>query len=57
MPDPASAASIFALGTHACTTAEIAKPKTSAHQTSHAIRKASLKPIEMVFHALAIVRT
>src|SRR5438067_5877250 len=35
-------------GTHAWTTAEIAKPNTSAHQTSHAIRKASLSPIQIV---------
>ena len=30
----ASARSIRSRGTHACTTAEIAKPSTSAHQTS-----------------------
>ena len=28
-------------GTHACTIAEIAKPRTSAHHTAHAMRKAS----------------
>ncbi|HZS25354.1 MAG TPA: hypothetical protein VFA30_10255 [Gaiellaceae bacterium] len=33
-PEPASARSMRARGTQACTTAEIAKPRTSAHQTS-----------------------
>ena len=38
-------------GTHACTIAEIAKPSTSAHQTSQAIRKAFEKPFpELVKH-------
>src|SRR5215207_10271625 len=44
MPLPDSAASTRFRGTQACTTAEIAKPSTSAHQTSHAIRKAFERP-------------
>ena len=41
-PSPDNADSMRCRGTHACTIAEIAKPSTSAHHTSHAIRKASL---------------
>ena len=41
-PSPASLASIRSRGTHAWTTAEMKKPSTSAHHTSHAIRNASL---------------
>src|SRR3954467_6514401 len=43
-PDPDSADWIRARGTQAWTTAEMAKPSTSAHHTSHAIRKAVAKP-------------
>ena len=43
-PEPASADWIRSRGTHACTTAEMAKPSTSAHQTSHAIWKAIHRP-------------
>src|SRR5271168_5264585 len=39
-------------GTHACTTAEIAKPNTSAHHTSQAIRKASSSPSPIVVRTL-----
>src|SRR3954470_21278216 len=41
---PASADSIRSRGTHACTTAEMKKPSTSAHHTSHAMRKAFHSP-------------
>jgi hypothetical protein len=34
-------------GTQACTIAEIAKPRTRAHQTSHAIRNESSMPCQM----------
>ena len=43
-PEPDSADSIRSRGTHACTTAEMAKPSTSAHHTSHAMRKLSFSP-------------
>ena len=35
-------------GTQACTIAEIAKPSTSAHQTSHAISSAFQRPSPIV---------
>ena len=44
-PEPPSAFWIRSRGTHAWTTPEIAKPSTSAHQTSQAIRNASLNPL------------
>ena len=42
-----SEASMRSRGTHACTIAEIAKPRTSAHQTSQAIRSASTTPCQI----------
>ena len=47
-PDPPSAFWMRSRGTHACTIAEMAKPSTSAHHTSQAIRKASLNPSPIV---------
>src|ERR1700722_5674230 len=47
-PDPPSACSIRSRGTQAWTMAEIAKPRTKAHHTAQAMRKASLKPLAMV---------
>src|SRR3954471_19182513 len=44
MPLPARADSTRSRGTQACTIAEIAKPSTSAHHTSQAIRKAFESP-------------
>src|SRR6188474_1022178 len=43
-PPPESADSMRCRGTHACTIPEIANPSTSAHHTSHAIRKALPSP-------------
>src|SRR5436309_3262488 len=45
-PDPDSARSIRARGTHAWSIAEIAKPNTSAHQTSQAIKNESWRPCQ-----------
>ena len=36
-------------GTHAWTIAEIAKPSTSAHQTSHAMSTAFQRPSPILF--------
>src|ERR1700735_4879015 len=47
-PDPPSACSIRSRGTQAWTMAEMAKPRTKAHHTAQAMRKASLKPLAMV---------
>jgi hypothetical protein len=47
-PLPASADWTRSRGTQACTTAEIAKPRTSAHQTSYAIRKECCMPSQIV---------
>ena len=47
-PLPESAASIRSRGTQAWTTPEIAKPSTSAHQTSYAIRKDCSRPSPIV---------
>jgi hypothetical protein len=43
-PSPASAAWTRSRGTHACTIAEMRKPRTSAHQTSQAISSAFHRP-------------
>jgi hypothetical protein len=43
-PSPDNARSIRARGTHACTIAEMAKPKTRAHHTSYAISAAMRSP-------------
>ncbi len=43
-PSPASAAWTRSRGIHACTIAEIRKPRTSAHQTSQAISSAFQSP-------------
>ncbi len=45
-PSPASARSIRSRGTHACTTAEMKNPNTSAHHTSQAISSASRTPCQ-----------
>ena len=50
-PDRESAASIRARGTHAWTIAEIAKPRTSAHQTSYAISSDCRIPSQIVSRA------
>src|SRR6185437_3794682 len=47
-PEPPSARWIRSRGTQAWTIAEMAKPRTKAHQTVQAMRKASLKPLAMV---------
>ena len=41
---PAQGALDGSRGTHACTIAEMAKPSTSAHHTSQAMRSASRRP-------------
>ncbi len=43
-PAPPSVFSIRSRGTHAWTTAEMAKPSTSAHHTAHAMSRASRRP-------------
>ena len=43
-PRPPKARSMRARGTHACTIPESRKPRTSAHQTSHAIWNAFQSP-------------
>ena len=53
-PPSPSARCTRSRGTHACTIAEIAKPITSAHQTSHAISSASRMPCQITL-MLAIV--
>ena len=50
-PEPASARCTRSRGTHACTIAEIAKPNTSAHPTSHAISSESRTPCQMTSSA------
>src|SRR4051794_35784037 len=54
-PVPESADSTFSRGTQAWTIAEIAKPRTRAHQTSYAIRKDCLKPSPIVEITSAMV--
>ena len=44
--------SIRSRGTHACTIADVAKPSTSAHQTSHAIRNESRRACQMTSKTL-----
>src|SRR3954451_22724195 len=56
-PSPDSAFSMRWRGTQACTMAEIAKPRTSAHQTSHAIRKAFHSPSPIFEITSAIQRS
>ena len=46
-PPPERAFWMRSRGTHAWTTAEMKKPKTSAHQTSQPIRNASRSPCQM----------
>ncbi len=46
-PPPLSARSTRSRGTHAWTIAEIANPRTRAHHTSQAIRKASRRPCQI----------
>src|ERR1700744_741844 len=45
-PDPPNVRSIRSRGTHAWTIAEMAKPKTSAHHTAQAMRRASRTPCQ-----------
>src|SRR4051794_306348 len=55
-PSPESAPSIRARGTQAWTTPEIAKPSTSAHQTSYAIRKDISSPSQ-VFESTSLINS
>ncbi len=56
-PPPLIAPSTRSRGTQAWTIAEIAKPNTSAHQTSHAIRNASCRPLQITFTTSTMNRT
>ena len=49
-PSSDRALSMRRRGTHACTTAEMKNPNTSAHHTSQAIRNESLSPCQITFN-------
>jgi hypothetical protein len=55
--EPLSADSMRSRGTHACTMAEIAKPRTSAHQTSQAMRKASFRAAQTTSMSPTVAHT
>src|SRR3954466_7547716 len=55
-PEPDSDDSIRWRGTQACTIALIAKPRTSAHHTSQAIRNASFRPLPMTSSTSTMAR-